>query len=192
MITRFLMFALCAVLLAGCSLPYRGAQTPEQAVQQSQVGPGGKPMPMDLLGRRTLANGTVIVLHRSTHAHPDGQQFDMFGYTLVDRIELGWQTGSSGGYGGDMSPPIPFVAYGSGATFSNGRDLPIVWGETLLPEVAAVEARFSNGAIVRDDVAGGVFAFASMTALSICELRVLGEAGKELRKITIGATCSSR
>ena len=183
------MFALCVVLLAGCNLPAVGALSPEQAAQQMARGPGGKPDPTQMLGRRTLANGTVIVLHHSTHTNPDGQQANMLGYTVVERAGLNWQPDTSGALGGTPPPASDFVSYDNGLANDSQGDFPIMWGETLAPEVVAVEARFSNGEIARDDVANGVFAFASTDAFSVCELRVLGEADKELRKITFDPLC---
>ena len=96
---------------------------------------------------------------------------------------------SGSGFGGTKPPAGDFVSYQDDLV-SNNDKFPVVWGETLAPEVLAVEARFSDGETMRDDVANGVFTFANTTAFGVCELRVLGEADKELRKITIDPLCS--
>ena len=186
---RLIVFAICAWLLVGCSVPSIGALTPEQTAQQMASGPGGKAGPMQMLGRRTLPNGTVIVLHRSTHTEPDGQQIATLGYTVVERDGLQWQPNNSAGFGGTKPPASEFVWYSDGLANDRQEDFPIVWGEPLALEVLAVEARFSDGESMRDDLASGVFAFARTTAFSVCELRVLGEADVELRKITIDPSC---
>lgn len=107
----------------------------------------------------------------------------------MEQDGLKWQPLSGGGFGGTKPPASEFVSYQDDLARDNNDKFPLVWGETLTPEVLAVEARFSDGKTMRDNVASGVFAFASTTAFSVCELRVLGEADKELRKITIDPLC---
>lgn len=180
------LLVLCVLLLSGCGVPFVGTWTPEQAAQQAAVGIGGKPATIDIAGKRQLSNGKIAVLYRSNTTTPDGQPIKVFGHTIVERAGLGWTSnGGSAGGGPDLPPASQLVNMSFGGGSSGTQSHAILYGETLTPDVVAVEATFDNGQTLRDSATDGVFVVYSDNANAVCSMRVLGANDAVLRTDTL-------
>lgn len=92
----------------------------------------------------------------------------VFGHQVVKRNGMNWQVSSSHSYGirKAKKPSEKLIEYGISQTKSaegnsqNGEAerYTILYGQMLTPKVAAVEATFDNGQILRDNGKSGVFA----------------------------------
>ena len=75
------------------------------------------------------------------------------------------------------------MSFGGGS--SGTQSHAILYGETLAPEVVAVEATFDNGQTLRDSAADGVFVVYSDNANAVCSMRILGANDAVLRTDTL-------
>jgi len=64
-------------------------------------------------------------------------------------------------------------------------DTRFVYGETLAPEVGAIEATFNTGQVLKDEAEDGVFVLAAPKGATNAELRVLGQDGAVLRTFSL-------
>ncbi len=143
---RLTTVVLCMIIVAGCvGVPFVGATTPEQAAQRTVPRVDGKPLAVTVAGKRPLPNGDVIVLYHADGVMPDGQATALFGYSVATREGFGWITNGIGTSGGPLPPASDFVNYSSGSSNTGGISEAILYGETLVPDVLAVEATFDNG-----------------------------------------------
>lgn len=60
----------------------------------------------------------------------------------------------------------------------------VVYGRVIDAGVKYVEAAFDNGATLRDDTAGGIFALVAVGATSVCEIRLLDATRQVLNHLT--------
>jgi hypothetical protein len=186
---RTSLFALCAVLLAGCGgLPLVGL-TPEQAARQGVVKPDGQPLPLMMLGQRALPNGSLVIVYQFERATLEGGVIQMLGYKEVARGGAGWQSREAGAQDESTGPTDPMITFGraskdGGPTDGDPNKPVFVYGARVVPDVLAVEATFDNGETVRDDATDGIFVVATTGANAVCELRVLSEHDAVLRTIT--------
>lgn len=163
---------------------FLGAPTPEEAVRRSLT-QGASPevaATFRVLGTREWEGGVIVLYATHEAAEGDRPAMQMFGYTLTRRQGGSWISTGGGAFGGSAPPSAEqLVDYGIGTN----NDLAIIFGRTLAPEVAAVEATFSNGESARDATEDGVFALVSEGAASACELRVLGADDRELGRFDL-------
>jgi len=169
------LVVLCSVVLAGCGVPFVGAMTPEQAaLRNGAMLVDGQQLQPQIAGKRQLPNGHIIVLYRADMVEADGQATYLFGYSLVQRQGVGWGSGSGGAGGGPKPTVDQLVNLGSGSSMDGRTTYALVYGETLTPDVVAVEATFDNGQTLRDSAADGVFVVYSANANAVCSTRILG------------------
>ncbi len=181
--------ALLAAALGGCTV-LRPAVTAEQAVRSAveRMEPPGTAATMRVVGIRQSEQGTVVLYTYWRPATATVQAMPMFGYWIVkfDPARGGWQP--SGGGGGNVTAAADdeLITRAMGSGGGTGGWHSVVYGQVLSPKVAAVEATFDSGQVVRDEPTGGAFALVVWEQADWCELRVLGEGGTLLHTISPG------
>lgn len=151
---------------------------------------------LQVLGTHRWAKG-VIVLYSAMCPTNDGKASTqrVFGHQVVKRDGMGWQVSSGGSFGMGNSPKMTepkmtepktaeqLIDYGISRSKPEESDrYLILYGQILNSKVAAVEATFNNGQVLRDSGRDGAFALVAPNATEICELRVLGTNNQILRK----------
>jgi hypothetical protein len=114
----------------------------------------------------------------------------VFGHKIVTWHGTTWQVSGNGSYGTapTSAPTKQLVEYGISRSASVNRSSPpgerytILYGRVLQPQVAAIEATFDNGKILRGRSSNGVFALLSAGATGVCELRLLGSDNQILQQ----------
>jgi hypothetical protein len=109
----------------------------------------------------------------------------VIGHKVVKRNGTQWQISGSDSYGIETSdsPAERLVEFSISKSLEPGRDrYAILYGQVLKSKVAAVEATFDNGQVVRDHGDDGVFALLSPGATGICELRIIGRDNQILKQ----------
>jgi hypothetical protein len=93
-------------------------------------------------------------------------------------------------------PPTGLVAYSShSSTAAEDKyaylNYTSIFGRALSSEVVAVEATFSTGQTLRDQVTDGVFGIVLPRAAKICEVRIMGANGQVLQRngLPLGEQC---
>lgn len=170
--------------------------TPDQVIHQNVSCPiigSASIRDVEVLSRHRWEKG-LIVLYSAVCTTKDtkGRMQRVFGHQVVQRQGMNWQVSSSDSY--SVSHPQQssekLIEYGisqavgknAGKPKEQGDRYTILYGQFLTPRVAAVEATFDNGQVIRDDGAGKAFALISTGATRVCELRILGPDNQLLRK----------
>jgi hypothetical protein len=194
-LSRPVVIVLLALLLSGCAGESKVAPTPEEAVRQhilTAIGSQAEPAKtVQILGQRQFADGMLVVSRYGLPGANQGAADAILSADLAVRQEQGWVvslTGGgwemSGGGTGDSAPGQwgeQWLSYRLGSTNRpTGREA-FFYGQTLAPQVAAVEATFSNGQTLRDHSTDGVFALRSEGANAPCRVRVLNANGELLQ-----------
>ena len=107
------------------------------------------------------------------------------GHQVVVRKEISWQALGSGDRLEVLpQPPGELVHYGIGYNKKNvgGDRHTVIYGEILIPKVAAVEVTFDNGKTLRDEGKDGILTMALPEAVEVREVRVLGADGQVLQR----------
>jgi hypothetical protein len=181
-------FILFVVLLSSCTFPFsRGVPrvegaTPEE-VTQRHVPNLGQPTPshVEIHGTRDTLHG-VLVLYTAQRPRQAGPPTPPnMGYVLTTQQGDTWQVAESA-YGGSLPLRGQAIDYRSGA-FAGGRSNTwIVYGQVLDPDVAAVEATFDTGQVMRDTVSGEMFGLIGANVATVCEVRALDAQGNVLQQ----------
>ena len=177
------------LVIASCS-PTAIQITPEQAVRQAVAGnaQAGGANNFQVLGKRSWRDGVVVLY---TTNDPWNPAQDTIGYMFVEQQRGSWQVrASSRGHSAVPASVNRRVDYGAGIGFAQVDPFFIVYGRTLAPDVAAVEATFSDGQIVRDTTHDTVFALVtSMTPQAVIPymLRVFNAQNQVVEHIPMAA-----
>jgi hypothetical protein len=141
-----------------------------------------------VLGKRSWRDG-VVVLYTTTDPWNPAQ--DTIGYAFGKQQRGSWQVRASSS--GRSAVPLPAnrrVDYGAGIGFDQVEPFFIVYGRALAPDVAAVEATFSNGQTVRDTANDKVFALVTPMkpqAVIPCALRVFNPQNQVVEQFPLAA-----
>lgn len=164
-------------------------KTPNQVIHQNVSCPqlGSSPaQEFQVLGTYRWAKG-VIVLYSALcpRKNAKGEMQRILGHQVVEREGKSWEISSSDTYrvSRNQHPMEQLIEYGmSQIQEKNGDRYVILYGQFLSPQIAAVEATFDNGQVVRDDGKGKAFALIAAGASHVCELRLLGPDNQLLRQ----------
>lgn len=196
---RRLVIILCILmsLAAMACAPFGGGDkvrayaTAEEAVRQFVTG-GANVAPQIVQSFRVHStrptdDGAVVIYSKVDPEYP-GIKFVK--YMFTKRVPQGWITTQGGGFGraqegtGQLVEHDVMVHSGGSGINSLGPYV-IVYGLVLEPnKVAAVEAEFDTGEVVRDKAVGGVFALIGEGASRATEIRVLDKNGNQLQDLT--------
>lgn len=180
-----LLVSVC-VVLTSCTVPTFANRSPQAAAQRGAQ-TGRAPLTnYEPLAQRDIGNGLVVVVHRYVEAAtPERPATPWFGYGVAEQTDNGWFSPSSGAVGLDPPPPAGNLVMHSIGYTGYQTDRSFIYGETLAPEVAAVEATFNTGQILRDEADDGVFVLAAPRNATSAELRVLRQDGTVLRTVAL-------
>lgn len=180
---------------------------PIQVVQDSVLCPTSntttEAQEIEVLGTYHWEKG-VIVLYSALCPTASGKASlqRIFGHEVVKRDGLNWQVSSRDSYSINSSqgsaeklieyrisqstrptssPQTTFRVFSS-RNQSQGDRYTLVYGQILSPQVAAIEATFDNGQVVRASGDAKTFALLSANSSRICELRIFGKDNQILRK----------
>lgn len=179
---------LLALATSSCALASFLSIAPKDLLDQTVSCPTGdqaKAEGFKVLSTQTWSQGVVVLYSALCPVRNDRANVTMqpvFGHKVVKRNGSTWQVSGSGSYGTEAGtvPSQQLVEYGisrslnAKASTQPGERYTILYGRVLQPKVAAVEATFDNGKILRGRSSNGVFAILSAGATGVCELRVLG------------------
>ncbi len=168
-----------------------GPLTPAEAYRQFHVRDAPESAAtFQVVATRQWERGAVVLYTYVRPAHGQTPPLQIFGYDLVeDRGGGSWGI-TGGGEGGRPGPPPAeeLISYSSGGGWNRVRgDFSIVYGRTLAPQVAFVEATFDNGQVLQDGTGDGVFALITPVKATPCELSVLNAQGEVLRRIDLAS-----
>jgi len=173
---------------SSCALSILASAMPKDLIYQKVICPtDGKAKAEDLqvVSTQKWAQG-IIVLYSALCPGKD-QKSPMqaiFGHKVVKRNGISWQVSGSDSYGtkdpGDASDQL--VEYGISKSLNKTDRYTVLYGQILKSKVAAVEATFNNGQILRDWSNNGTFALIAPGATGVCELRLLGSDNQILRQ----------
>jgi hypothetical protein len=167
-------------------VPTFSNRSPQAAVQRGlQIGRASITK-HELLGQRDIGNGLVVVVHRYVEAAtPERPATPWFGYGVAQQTDNGWFSPGTGAV--ELAPPPPagnLVIHGVGYT-GYQTDTRFVYGQTLAPEVTAVEALFNTGQVLRDEADDGAFVLAAPKNATSTELQVIGQDGAVVRTLAL-------
>ena len=156
------------------------------------VEPASDPDNFRFLGVRPWAGGGRVTFQTMLCGtnQQDDAPFEMFGYFLMSREGLLWRAtggGSSNISMGDPKGPV-WWAFGSQTGPRQRGERTFLYGRVLELGVEAVEVRYNDGRIGRDDASSGYFALLPPDPAFPCELRVIGEGEKELARIDLSSS----
>jgi hypothetical protein len=151
-----------------------------------------------ILGRREWEKGVLVFLEQWEPGDGKIPGTWTFGYFLLERAPSGggWQAVSGHLHG--RSEPLPrselvdwSIGSGGGMSGPPGGPMqahldPVVYyGRALTPEVRAVQVIFDDGGMRRDEAGDGMFAVVVPSTARACQLVVLGQADRVLRRINL-------
>lgn len=172
-----LVVVLSLVVLGACGSTAERPTAEAAAAQAIQQGaswrerwqPGG----VQIHGTRVVPQGVVVLYSKPRDQGQEQGPRLNFGYVLTQQTPAGW-IATAASFGGGTVAPNDLVAY-SRAPLPGGDT--IVYGEAVLPEVAAIEVSLPEGAILQDQLTGEMFAVLIPGNRPICTVRVLDAAG---------------
>lgn len=174
--------SLVALAMAGCAVSWQSLQTavPKDLFHQDVACPthqNVKAEDFQVLSTYKWSKGVVVLYSALCPNNRQPAALErVFGHKVMERNGKRWQVSGSDSFGEESqpSPSERLVNYDISKSSSSGDRYTILYGQILAPKVAAVEATFDNGKVVRDEGMNGVFALISPGATGVCELRVLG------------------
>ncbi|MGH2543723.1 MAG: hypothetical protein ACRDIB_13045 [Ardenticatenaceae bacterium] len=172
---------LLALLVTGCSFVMAGAPTPEAAARLNSEERGF--INFRVVATRDAPDGMIVFY---THHHPGGVEpglgftrpVDMFGYAVAERVPLGWRVNQAASSSASEVGEESLVHLGISGSAGNTT----VYGRTTALGVAAVEAHFLDGPILRDETGDGVFRLVADNDSTLCFLRLFDEEGQQLER----------
>ncbi|XGV95599.1 MAG: hypothetical protein ACAF41_23005 [Leptolyngbya sp. BL-A-14] len=187
---------LFALTTSSCALASFLTIAPKDLLDQAVSCPTGeqtKAQELKVLSTQAWSQGVIILYSALCPLESSSDKATMqpiFGHKVVKRNGSTWQVSGGGSYGAESgsAPSEQLVEYGisrSSNTNSSsraGEHYTILYGRVLQPKVAAVEATFDNGQILRGRSSNGVFALLAAGATGICELRILGADNQILKQ----------
>lgn len=181
------LIGLLALTTSSCALASFLTIAPKDLIDQTVNCPTDdrtKAEGFKVLSTQAWSQGVIILYSARCPVKNDNHKATMqtvLGHKVVKRNGTTWQVSGSGSYDTqvDSAPSEQLVEYGisrssNTRTSSQATPYTILYGRVLQPKVAAVEATFDNGKVVRGKNSNGVFALLSPGATGICELRILG------------------
>lgn len=175
---------LLAIAGIGCSHIAQVSFNPEQMLRQSgQIScpqPQSQLESFQILGSRDWEKGKSVVYQavcRSSNSQkPD---LDIVGYAMFVREGLNWSLGASGSTGRPAndasSKKLADIVVSQSS--NQGKPYAAVHGRILNSQVAAIEAQFSNGKTLQDNI----FALIATDAIQVCQVKFLNIDGKVLQ-----------
>jgi hypothetical protein len=187
----FLLVTMLLLLVSTACDELIGPLTPPEAYRQFHVRDAPESAAtFQVVATRQWERGAVVLYTYVRPAQGQTPPLQIFGYDLVeDRGGGSWRI-TGGGEGGRPGPPPAkeLISYSSGSGWNRVRgDFSIVYGRTLAPQVAFVEATFDNGQVLRDGTGDGFFVLITPVSTTPCELRALDAEGQVLRRIDAAA-----
>jgi hypothetical protein len=176
---------LIGVVLSGCffvpentdtaRLPFRAARL-EEAVRLAQgCDAGALPAEFRIQKVRQWHRGAIVIFEVICPPDPGRlQPILLVGYSYVERHGNIWMSGPSNAFGSlDDPKPEQFVQISSNT--GQGRNqreaFTIVYGRTLVADIATVEVTFADEEVRQDQVANGIFAIIVDGKVKGCEFR---------------------
>jgi hypothetical protein len=162
------------------SMPRYDPATLEGIAQEwiSDCGPAQPTIAFEVLERRETPQGTLLLVEAACFSVY--QIIPIYGYLFGQQIGPG-QLEGGGAWGQGLNFSIEnLVEYSMGESRGNGVRTTVVYGRTLVAQVALVEATFEGGQVVQDDATDGRFALLDHQGRELLGLRVLDAQGNEL------------
>ena len=180
MIKYYLIIVCLILILGGCGY-YSSGNTAEQALHNHLV-KQNEQSSINIISSRSINNGAIILYTKSS---PLDNQAALF-FQIVWQDKATWYTDQCCDGGGST---LSKMYDGSDVLVTYNSELRgrrhIVTGRTVNLKVAFVEARFSDGTVIRDTVKDDVFAIVGPDdAINICEIRVYNKEALVLHTIT--------
>lgn len=191
------LVGLLALATSSCALASFLTVAPKDLMDQTVSCPTGdhpKAEGFKVLSTQAWSQGVIILYSALCPVATDNEKTTMqpvFGHKVVKRNGSTWQVSGSESYGTEPnpSPSEQLVEYGISRSSSNttstapeGERYTILYGRVLQSKVAAIEATFDNGKILRGRSSNGAFALLAAGATGICELRILGADNQILKQ----------
>jgi hypothetical protein len=187
---------LFALTTSSCALASFLTIAPKDLIDQTVSCPTGeqtKAQGLKVLSTQAWSQGVIILYSALCPLESSSDKATMqpvFGHKVVKRNGSTWQVSGGGSYGTEpgSASSEQLVEYGisrSSNTNSSSQaseHYTILYGRVLQPKVAAVEATFDNGQILRGRSSNGVFALLAAGATGLCELRILGADNQILKQ----------
>ncbi len=184
-----ILLLLAVTSLADPLLAYLPAPVPPQEVARREVCVGQRG---SFRVHRVYEGRREALVLYTTDCLPGPSPY--FGRMQLGRIGRSWGELSRNATTMDDSVrPEELVSHESGGLVAGtGERYAFVYGQILAPgRVRAVEASFDDGSVVRDAGAGGVFYLFADGSAGPCELRVLGDGDRVVRRIDTVATSAA-
>ncbi|MBD2019563.1 hypothetical protein H6F43_05110 [Leptolyngbya sp. FACHB-36] len=146
-----------------------------------------------ILGSRDWANGKSVVYQATCRNNSSKPSLAIVGYSMFERHGLNWSPAGGGSAGSPLnaSSPQKLAQFVASQSTNQGNRYAAVHGQILSPQVATIEAQFSNGKLLRDDGNGEMFAIVEAGATRVCQVRLLGANGQVLQRHQVGSEAKS-
>jgi hypothetical protein len=169
-ILLILLFAACSISSLQTELFY--TFSPEKAVTHQVLSRSKNIEAFDLLGTQNTPDGKMGSVY--TYSHSGGY---VVGYAVSEKVDpFQWRVVSSNDYESPSMPkksmPVDYQVYQDGYT--------ALFGPVFSKDVVSVEANFSDGEAVLDQVAGGYFLIYSSRPTDVCAMKVVGNGDQVL------------
>lgn len=172
---------LIGLIASSCALSLLATAIPKDLILQGVVCPNNSDVKAEnfrVISTQRWSQGIVVLY--SARCPVEDRKASMqwvFGHKLVKRNGISWEISGSQSYNSSATSgkPEKLIDYRiSKSMKQDGDRYTVVYGQSLKPKVAMVEATFDNGQILRDHSNNGTFALVAAGATGVCEVRVLG------------------
>jgi hypothetical protein len=182
------LIGLVALTTSSCALSMLATALPKDLIYQKVDCPTDgkvKAENLQVVSTQKWAQGIVVLYSALCPGRSQkAPMLTIFGHKVVKRNGISWQISGGDSYGtkdpGGASDQL--VEYGISKSTTQGNRYTVLYGQVLKPKVAAVEATFNNGKILRDWSNNGAFVLVAPGATGVCELRLLGSDNQILRQ----------
>ena len=166
----------------------REGLTPEALVRSLVTCPRGKVRITRIFATHPLPDGGMFVLYAGVcpPAQPQAEVQQLRGDALLlpedGRMR---RTGSMMTINHSPIPHNAFIEYPAGGFSTRSAIYAYVYGTVLAPQVAAVEALFDTGQVLRDAVHDGAYGMVLPGSRGPCQVRALGQDGQVLTLVSL-------
>jgi hypothetical protein len=182
------LIGLVALTTSSCALSILAATLPRDLIYQKVDCPTDdkvKAEDLQVVSTQKWARGIVVLYSALCPGRSQkSPMLTIFGHKVVKRNGISWQISGGDSYGtkDPEGSSDQLVEYGISKSITKGNRYTVLYGQILKPKVAAVEATFNNGKILRDWSNNGAFVLIAPGATGVCELRLLGSDNQILRQ----------
>ena len=200
--------ALIGLTTSSCALSILATTLPKDLIRQNVVCPNDRKAKVEnfqILSTQRWSQGVIVLYSALCPAKEkqEGMQ-KVLGHKVLKRHGISWLVSGGDSYTSDDQPahkaeklldydiskalptPAGKTVVKTDRSVKPGaarqENYTLIYGKVLHKKVAAIEATFDNGMILRDRIENQVFALMAPGATGVCELRVLGSDNQILRQ----------